>query len=144
MKNFGRRPIETVKGDHQMIHVKIRFVFSMLLTVAVFLAAGLLAITPSARAQAPEQRTFSSADEAWRSLVSAAKAKARTALASLFGPSYDQLLSGDDVEDAKDLDDFAVAVGESAQFQKIEDSKYTVTVGRDNWPTPIPLVQKAG
>jgi Protein of unknown function (DUF2950) len=144
MKNFRRRPIETVKGDQQMIHAKIRFAFAALLTVAVFLGAGLLAIAPSARAQAPAQSTFSSADEALQSLVSAAKAKDRTALAKIFGPDYDQLLSGDDVEDAKDLDDFAVAVGDSAQLQKIDDSKYTVTVGKDNWPTPIPLVQKDG
>jgi hypothetical protein len=144
MKNFPRTPIETVKGAQQMIHVKIRFAFSALLTLAVFLGAGLLAIAPSARAQAPAQSTFSSADEALQSLVSAAKAKDRTALAKIFGPDYDQLLSGDDVEDAKDLDDFAVAVGDSAQVQKIDDSRYTVTVGRDNWPTPIPLVHKDG
>jgi Protein of unknown function (DUF2950) len=146
MKNFPRTPIETVKGAQQMIPVKIRFAFSALLTLTVFLGAGagLLAIAPSARAQAPAQSTFSSADEALQSLVSAAKTKDRTALAKIFGPDYDQLLSGDDVEDAKDLDDFAVAVGDSAQLQKIDDSRYTVTVGRDNWPTPIPLVQKDG
>lgn len=141
MKYFLGKLIETRKGDQQMIHLKIRFVFSALLAVALFLSAGLLAVAPTAHAQSPSQSTFSSADDALQALVSAAKAKDRDALAKIFGPDYDQLLSGDDVEDAKDRDEFAVAVGESAQLQKIDDSRYTVTVGKDNWPTPIPLVQ---
>jgi len=127
-----------------MIHAKSRFAFSTLLTVAIFLAVGFFAIAPSARAQSPEQRTFSSADDALRGLISAAQARDRSALAKIFGADYDQLLSGDDVEDARDLDDFGVAVGESATLQKIDDSSYTVIVGKDNWPTPIPLVQNAG
>jgi hypothetical protein len=144
MKNFPRTPFEIVKGDSQMIRTRIRFVFSALCTVALFLAAGSLAVAPSARAQALPQSTFTSAEDALQTLVSVAKAKDRTALARLFGPDYDQLLSGDDVEDTKDLDEFAVAAGESAQLQKVDDSRFTVIVGRDNWPTPIPLVQKDG
>jgi DUF2950 family protein len=141
MNSFLGRPIETEKGDHPMTYVKSRFAFSTLLTVAIFLAVGFLASAPSARAQSPEQRTFTSADDALQALVSAAQARDRAALAKVFGPDYGQLLSGDEVEDARDLDDFAVAVGESAVLQKIDDSNYTVTVGKDNWPTPIPLVR---
>ena len=48
------------------------------------------------------------------------------------------------VEDDKDLKDFSAAVGESATLRKENDSKYTVLVGQDNWPTPIPVVQKDG
>jgi hypothetical protein len=77
-------------------------------------------------------------------LVSAAKGKDRSALSKLFGPDYDKLLSGDPVEDDKDLNDFASAVGESAKLQKDTDTKYTVVVGKDNWPTPVPIVQKDG
>jgi hypothetical protein len=144
MKYFHGKLIETRKGDQQMIHLSIRFVFSRLLAVALFLSAGLLAVAPAAHAQSPSQSTFSSADDALQALVSAAKAKDRDAFAKLFGSDFGQLLSGDDVEDAKDRDEFAVAVGESAQLQKMDDSKYTVTVGKDNWPTPIPLVQNHG
>ncbi len=144
MKYFLGKPIETRKGDEQMIHLKIRFAFSALLTVALFLSAGLFAIAPAARAQSPSQSTFTSADEGLQALISAAKTKDRDVLSKLFGPDYDKLLSGDDVEDAKDRDEFAVAVGESAQLEKINDSRCIVTVGKDNWPTPIPLVQKDG
>ena len=144
MKNFLGSSIKTKERDRQMIRVKTRFAFFAVLTVAVFLSAGLLVLAPSAHAQSPSQRTFSSADDALQALVSAAVAKDRSALASLFGPDYDQLLSGDDVEDAKDLNEFAAAVGESAELQKAGDSEYTVTVGKDNWPTPIPLARDNG
>jgi hypothetical protein len=144
MKNVPHSPLEIVKGNSKMLRGRIRFVFPALCAAALFLGAAFLATVPSARAQAEAQRTFSSADEALQSLVSAVKAKDRTALARLLGPDYDQLLSGDEVEDRKDLDEFAVAATESAQLQKAGDSKFTVILGRDNWPTPIPLVQKDG
>ena len=144
MKCFLGKLIEPGKGDQQMIHIKIRFAFSAPLTVALFLSACFFAIAPTAHGQSPAQSTFSSADDALRALVSAVKAKDPEVLAKIFGPDYDQLLSGDDVEDAKDRDEFAVAVGESAQLQKIDDTRYTVTIGKDNWPTPIPLVQNGG
>jgi hypothetical protein len=144
MKYVLGKLIKNGKGDQQMVHLKIRFVFSALRTVALVLSVCLFATAPTAHAQSPSQSTFSSADDALRALVSAAKAKDSDALAKIFGPDYDQLLSGDDVEDANDRDEFAVAVGESAQLQKIDDSRYTVTVGKDNWPTPIPLVQNDG
>ena len=144
MNNFLRGPNETSNGAHQMIHVKFNFALTTLLAIAIFFVGCLLAVAPSAMAQAPEQRTFASADEGLRALVTAAQARDRSALASLFGPDYDQLLSGDDVEDAKDLDEFAVAARESAVLQKIDDSSYTIIIGKNNWPTPIPLVRNGG
>jgi hypothetical protein len=127
-----------------MIHPKISFALVAPRAVALLLSTCLFAIAPTAHAESSSPSTFSSADDALQALVSAAKAKDSDAFAKLFGPDYDQLLSGDDVEDARHRDEFAVAVGESAQLQKIDDSRYTVTVGKDNWPTPIPLVKKDG
>jgi hypothetical protein len=144
MKIILCEPAEQRKGALQMIRLNFRFAFPAMLAIASFLAAGLFVAVPSAHAQASSQSTFSSADDALQALVSAAKSKDRSAFAKLFGPDYDQLLSGDEVEDAKDLNDFAVAVGESAQLQKVDDSRYTITVGKDNWPTAIPLVQNNG
>jgi len=143
MKKFLASRVTIAKGDRQMSRLKTTLVFSAVFGAAVLLGASLL-VPPSACAQAPSQRTFSSPDDGLQALVTAAKAKDRSALARLFGPDYDQLLSGDDVEDAKDLDEFAVAVGESADLQKVSDSEYTVTVGKNNWPTPIPLVEDHG
>ena len=119
-------------------------VLPTLATIVLILAMCLFAAAPTTHAQTSPQSTFSSADDALRALVSAAKDKDRAALAKLFGPDYDKLLTGDEVEDNKDLDEFSTAANESAQLQKVNDSKFVVTVGQDNWPTPIPIVQKDG
>ncbi len=119
-------------------------VLPTLATIVLILAMCLFAAAPTTHAQTPPQSTFSSADDALQALVSAAKDKDRAALAKLFGPDYDKLLTGDEVEDNKDLDAFSTAASESAQLQKVNDSKFLVTVGQDNWPTPIPIVQKDG
>jgi hypothetical protein len=111
---------------------------------AMTLILGTCLGVPNIHAQTAAQSTFSSADDALQALVSAAKDKDRGALAKLFGSDYDKLLTGDEVEDNEDLDAFSSATGESAQLQKVNDSKFVVTVGHDNWPTPIPLVQKNG
>jgi len=79
-----------------------------------------------------------------QALVSASKAKDRTQLAPIFGSDYEQLLSGDEIEDNKDLSEFADAVGDSVQLQKVSDSKYTIVVGKDNYALPIPIIQKDG
>jgi Protein of unknown function (DUF2950) len=136
--------MKLVNGDGKMNSAINKCVLPTLATIVLILAMCLFAATPTTHAQTPPQSTFSSADDALRALVSAAKDKDRAALAKLFGPDYDKLLTGDEVEDNKDLDAFSSAASESAQLQKVNDSKYLVTVGQDNWPTPIPIVQKDG
>lgn len=109
----------------------------------------ILTASPSL-AQAPAkpesqlQSQFASPDEAMQALIAAANAKDQAALAKIFAPDYDQLLSGDEVEDTKDLDDFRAAVQESAQVKKVDDSKYAMVIGAGNWPLPIPIVQQKG
>jgi hypothetical protein len=118
----------TAIGWRRRIALAIGFLFAM-----TFCAGNLRA-----------QQAFSAPEDALQALVSAAKAKDRTELAKIFGSDYAKLLSGDAVEDDKDLKDFSAAVEESAQLRKDSDAKYTVLVGQDNWPTPIPVVQKDG
>jgi hypothetical protein len=120
-------------GRRRSVALAMGFVFA----TALCGAAGL-------RGQTAGQETFSSADDALQALVSAAKAKDRNELGKIFGSDYAKLLSGDQVEDDKDLSDFSEAVQESATLQKASDAKYTVVVGKDSWPTPIPIVQKDG
>jgi hypothetical protein len=96
------------------------------------------------RADAPAQATFSSPEDALQSLVHAAEGSDRAALAHLFGPDYQRLLSGDQAEDQKDLTEFSDAVREQAKLEKRSSTAYVVTVGKDNWPMPVPVVQKDG
>ncbi len=144
MKNTCEKTMETMNGDGKMKNTISRFVLSALAAMALILATCLFAGVPNIHAQASAQSTFSSADDALQALISAAKDKDRSALAKLFGPDYEKLLTGDEVEDNNDLDAFSSAASESAQLQTVNDSKFVVTVGHDNWPTPIPLVQKDG
>ncbi len=111
------------------------------IVLMVALTAG-FAVPLSANGQASPPSQFASPEDALQALVSAAKAKDRTELAKIFGSDYDKLLSGDQVEDDKDVNDFAEAVEESAKLKKDSEAKYTVIVGKDNWPTPIPIVLK--
>lgn len=79
-----------------------------------------------------------------KALVAGTKNEDRAALEKVFGSDYNKLLSGDAVEDKKDMDDFAAALQESTQLLQVDGAKYTLTAGKDNWPTPIPVVQKDG
>lgn len=92
--------------------------------------------------QATEQSTFSTPEEAMQALVEAAKAKDRAALKRIFGPDDDQLLSGDPIEDNKDLESFSAAVSVSADLKKEGDTKYTMVVGKNKYPLPIPIVKQ--
>jgi DUF2950 family protein len=94
------------------------------------------------KSQATEQATFSTPEESMHALVEAAKAKDHAALRKIFGPDDDQLLSGDPVEDNKDLENFAAAVTVSADLKKEGDTKYTMVVGKNNFPLPIPIVKQ--
>lgn len=121
-----------------------RFALPALGAFALIMAACLFVEAPAAHAQKTVQSTYSSADDALQALLTAAKAKDRAELAKVFGPEYDKFLTGDDVEDNKDLEAFVSASSESAQLQKVDDSKFIVTIGHDNWPMPIPIIQKDG
>jgi hypothetical protein len=99
------------------------------------------AANPSA--PATNQETFSTPEDASQALIAAAKAKDRAAFGRIFGSEYDQLLSGDPVEDANDLNDFVRGMEESAQLRKDSDTQYTLLVGKNSWPMPIPIVKQA-
>jgi hypothetical protein len=114
----------------------------------IFFAAALaLAGTSLPRiacAQTAGQSTFDTPEAATKALATAAKDEDRATLEKLFGAEYHNLLSGDPVEDKKDLDDFAAGAQEFMDLVQVDDNTYTVTVGKDAWPTPIPLSMKDG
>jgi hypothetical protein len=111
-----------------------------MLAAAIVLASTSLLV----RAEGPAQATFASPEEALQSLVKAAEGSDRATLGHLFGPDYQQLLSGDQAEDQKDLTEFAGAVRDSAKLEKRSATQYVIAVGKDNWPMPVPVVQKDG
>ena len=122
-------------------------VWCAVIFLAVALAAVQLDRFPTAvRAQGgPEvapQGVFPSPEEAMSALVRAVQGRDQSALARIFGPEFDQLLSGDPVEDNNDLNELAAGLKESARLRKDSETKYTLLAGKDNWPTPIPIVKR--
>ncbi|HEV2182043.1 MAG TPA: DUF2950 family protein [Candidatus Acidoferrales bacterium] len=115
---------------------------SALVFLTVIVAVLVFGNVPILHAQDAAQETFSSPQLAMQALVQAAQAKDHAALDKIFGPAAQQLLSGDPVEDAKDLDDFSKGVQQSAQLKQQSDSKYTLTIGQNNWPFPVPIVKQ--
>lgn len=143
MRGAVKANLESLEEKKMKTFKLCTFFVAVFATLLPF-GAILLGAASAAHAQTPPQSTYSSPDEAMQALVAAVKDKDRTALAGIFGPDHEQLLSGDEVEDTNDLNDFAEAVNESVQLQKINDSKYTLMVGKENYPLPIPIVQKDG
>lgn len=72
-------------------------------------------------------------------LIQAVDSKDRAELGKIFGPEYKDILSGDSVEDDKDLADFDAGLKEDARLQKQSDMAYTLLVGKNSWPFPVPI-----
>jgi hypothetical protein len=97
--------------------------------------------TPRARQAEPPQRTFATPEEARDALVAAVAGGDHAALAAIFGPEHHKLHSGDPVEDERHRKEFAEKVAKTCDLVKADDNRYTLTVGDDKFPFPIPLVK---
>jgi hypothetical protein len=110
-----------------------------LAAVAVFLTVCFSA----SMAQQPGQKTFSSADDASHALVTAAQSNDEKAMLDILGPDGKQIVSsGDDAEDAQTRANFVQKYQEMHRLVKEPDGTTTLYIGAENWPTPIPLVNK--
>jgi hypothetical protein len=93
---------------------------------------------------APSQSLFSSPEDALKGLVEAVKAKDKTALNHIYGPSAKDLRSSDEVQAAAEFDEFVKHVAEKTTFAKESDTKVIIYIGNENWPFPIPLIKSEG
>jgi len=96
-----------------------------------------------ALAQEKGQKTFSSAEEASQALVNAAQDNDQKTLIETVGKSAKEIISsGDDNQDAKHREHFVRRYEEMHRLFKEPDGTTTLYVGVDNWPLPIPLMNK--
>jgi DUF2950 family protein len=94
-------------------------------------------------AQPAGQRTFSSPDEASRALIRAVQAGNEEGLLEIFGPDGKEIISsGDKVEDQKGRDAFAQKYQRMNRLVEEPDGTVRLYVGAENWPMPIPLVNR--
>jgi hypothetical protein len=103
-----------------------------------------LALLPALVAQnaaAPSQTRFATPEEAVEALAHAAQAKDQAALTGIFGPDRGKLLTGDPVADSNALEHFVTNLEKAHKLEKVSDTKMTLVVGSDHWPSPIPIVK---
>lgn len=122
------------------------------LLFAGLLAAGLLAGLP-ARAEEPPaapaaptaQTTFESPEAAVRALRTALEQKDEAALLAIFGPEARDL-NADPADPAVQAErkNFLRGLTEKTGLETQEDGSVVLVVGKDDWPFPVPLVQKDG
>jgi hypothetical protein len=94
-------------------------------------------------AQQPGQKTFSSPEDASNALVTAAQSNDEKAMLDILGPDGKQIvLSGDEAEDAESRANFVRRYQEMHRLVKEPDGNTVLYIGAENWPTPIPLVNK--
>ncbi len=94
-------------------------------------------------AQQPGQHTFSSPEDASNAFVTAAQNNDEKAMLDILGPDGKQIVSsGDEAEDAEGRANFVRRYQEMHRLVKEPDGTTTLYIGAENWPTPIPLVNK--
>jgi Protein of unknown function (DUF2950) len=111
-----------------------------LAALALFLAA---CLPVASMAQQQGQKTFASAEEASSALVAAAQNNDEKAMLEILGPSGKEIVSsGDDAQDAENRANFVRRYQEMHRLMREPDGTTTLYIGPENWPTPIPLVNK--
>jgi hypothetical protein len=105
----------------------------------------LACFAPRAMAQQQGQKTFSTADEASHALVAALNTSDDKALLQILGPEGKQIISsGDPAEDQETRANFVARFHDMHRLVNEPDGTTTLYIGAENWPTPIPLVNKGG
>jgi hypothetical protein len=92
---------------------------------------------------APKQASFKSPEAAAAALVAALKANDEGRLVQLFGPDSAKLVgSGDATADQASRAEFVAAFEEGHKINLQGDAKAVLSVGKDDWPLPVPIVKQ--
>lgn len=91
------------------------------------------------------QQDFASVEEAAQALVAAARSDDTSSLLSVLGADAKPLVeSGDEVQDKNARERFITEYETKHAFDASEPDFATLNVGADEWPFPIPLVERNG
>jgi len=116
-----------------------------LIVLVCLVAAGmfLLGTAPDSQAAGMPQKTFSSPEEAVKSLVAAVRSNDIREMLAILGPGSRELISsGDDVADKAGREKFLKAYDQMNTLQQESSDKMVLSIGADNWLLPIPIVKK--
>jgi hypothetical protein len=95
-------------------------------------------------AQQAAQPKFASAAEATQSLFLAVQANNAKTIASILGGPTELAASGDTAQDKQDREMFVQKYQQMHRVGREPDGSMTLYIGAENWPFPIPLVEKNG
>jgi len=118
---------------------------SINLTLQSLIAAVALifALNGAGSAATAQQKSFSSAEEAVKAAIAAARSNNDKELLAIFGAqAKDLLFSGDPVADKQRRAQFLAAYDEKNRLA-VEGGNTVLYVGKQDWPFPIPLVKKS-
>jgi hypothetical protein len=125
--------LNTNKEKSMCQHVRLAVCVAV---VAVFASTG---VSSAAVAQ---QKSFSSAEEAVKAAIGAARSNNDKELLTIFGSQAREILfSGDAVADKQRRGQFLAAYDEKNRLAS-EGESVTLIVGKNDWPFPIPVVKK--
>jgi hypothetical protein len=109
------------------------------LTVVTALATALHA------APKDNQQTFATPQEAAQALIDATEHNDTAAMLKVFGPDGKDIIeSGDPADDTKHRAEFARLAHQKMRIDQDNPLKTTLVIGEQEWPFPVPLVQKDG
>jgi len=95
-------------------------------------------------AQQPSQTAFPSPADASQRLFQAVQGNQELEITSILGGPSDLASSHDDAQDKVDRQLFVEKYQEMHRWGRDADGTLTLYIGAENWPFPIPLVQKNG
>jgi hypothetical protein len=104
--------------------------------LAIFATLGL--------AQQPAPQTFSSTIEASQNLLKAVQSNDEPAIEHILGGPTELTSSRDEAQDKVEREMFVQKYQEMHRLSPDADGSVTLYIGAENWPFPIPLVQRDG
>ncbi len=100
---------------------------------------------PAAQAAVRAPETFTTPDKAVVAFVAASRKNDRAELFRIFGPAgRDLIVSGDRIADKEARAHFVDRYGQASKIVPDGADKATLVIGTEEWPFPIPIVQKGG
>src|SRR5689334_10061169 len=122
------------------IQTNLTVMLRRVLVVALSLAW--ICAAPSFAADA-KQKVFATPEDAVKELVAAARSHDVKAMQSILGAgSREVIQSGDPVADKMGRERFVKAYEAANKLEKSGDAKATLSIGKDGWPFPVPLVKQ--
>jgi hypothetical protein len=115
--------------------------------MTIRLCATILLVAAMAATTTVEQKTFAKPEEAAEALVKAAEAFDVVALKEILGPDGIALVvTGDTVLDKNQSTAFAATVRQKMKvvIDPDDPKRAVMMIGPDDWPGPVPIVQKKG